>query len=570
MHFILGRAFNSSINKHNNNLIHTATKIHFPFPSSLFIVISPRSCQSFPFPTRTFSSSPDPSDRFSSIMPLSVPKPPLSYHGLVASSSEDSKFESIASFSLPSIVDKLLTKEDTRECVYKATKLVDRQMGKCRTILDRMGIADIDGVETYEFNALNLLLKDALSLSRKEEQISASLSVDKLNTNNALREANLGYKLEDTVRLYAFRYFLHTGKLITLKECNDVMSPLMEKEIVTRAAFNFRDEEYLGGVIGLAQDLAKYGIGRATVRDVVSVEIARDLVSQLLASLLNFDWRNTPLRRKFDGTKYTLKRLENTLYELSVTNTESSRDDVTAEEKLANDDGSEPAAKRGRLDGDSRIDDDELLEIKVRMEARDELREKVIKRTRDSQKAAKQAIYCLHRGDTLKADKLILECENIAKELLPIIEREPQLRTGSYSNSLEEYAEAQLFKVWLSEKRIATPEEMPLCNEQEFLGGLCDLTGEVGRVAVAKGTLRDTEGVQLALVTNMSVRNALEGLILPKNISKKLGALDQSISKLEQMLYELSLIIGSGRTSAPSGGMANDADNKDSSNDNDN
>ena len=131
------------------------------------------------------------------------------------------------------------------------------------------------------------------------------------------------------------------------------------------------------------------------------------------------------------------------------------------------------------------------------------------------------------------------------------------MRYGSFSNSLEEYAEAQLFKLWLSEFRIGSPEDLPLCNEDEYLGGLCDLTGEIGRVAVAKGTKRDVDGVRLALITNMAIRTALENLSLSKNISKKIGPLHDSIRKLEQILYELSLMRG-GRTSAPSGGMMNE------------
>ena len=49
--------------------------------------------------------------------------------------------------------------------------------------------------------------------------------------------------------------------------------------------------------------------------------MARDLVDSLLVELMKFDFRNGPLRRKFDGVKYALKRLENILYELAVTDT---------------------------------------------------------------------------------------------------------------------------------------------------------------------------------------------------------------------------------------------------------
>jgi hypothetical protein len=45
----------------------------------------------------------------------------------------------------------------------------------------------------------------------------------------------------------------------------------------------------------------------------------RDLVEALMGQFLQFDFRNSPLRKRYDGLKYTLKKLENTLYELSLT-----------------------------------------------------------------------------------------------------------------------------------------------------------------------------------------------------------------------------------------------------------
>ncbi len=38
-----------------------------------------------------------------------------------------------------------------------------------------------------------------------------------------------------------------------------------------------------------------------------------------MGQFLQFDFRNSPLRKRYDGLKYTLKKLENTLYELSLT-----------------------------------------------------------------------------------------------------------------------------------------------------------------------------------------------------------------------------------------------------------
>ena len=65
--------------------------------------------------------------------------------------------------------------------------------------------------------------------------------------------------------------------------------------------------------------------------------------------------------------------------------------------------------------GSKNMLEDELEQVRLRIEKRDELREKVIKRSRDAQKAAKQAIFAIHRNDEKRAVQLITECENIVK-----------------------------------------------------------------------------------------------------------------------------------------------------------
>jgi len=68
----------------------------------------------------------------------------------------------------------------------------------------------------------------------------------------------------------------------------------------------------------------------------------------------------------------------------------------------------------------------------------------------------------------------------------------------------------------------------------------------VGRVAVSYGTKRESEAITNCLATNLSILNSLEELNLSSKLYKKLGPLQQSISKLETMLYEISLINAKG------------------------
>lgn len=65
-------------------------------------------------------------------------------------------------------------------------------------------------------------------------------------------------------------------------------------------------------------ELNRIAIARATARDTEAVQKARDCVEGLMGQFLRFDLRNGALRKKYDGLKYTLKKLENTLYELSL------------------------------------------------------------------------------------------------------------------------------------------------------------------------------------------------------------------------------------------------------------
>ena len=83
--------------------------------------------------------------------------------------------------------------------------------------------------------------------------------------------------------------------------------------------------EYLSGVCGFVQELQRYAAARAIQRDVRSVLLCRDVVEAVNARMMQFDFRNSPLRRKYDGIKYTVKRLQDILYELSLTDFEEAK-----------------------------------------------------------------------------------------------------------------------------------------------------------------------------------------------------------------------------------------------------
>jgi predicted translin family RNA/ssDNA-binding protein len=383
--------------------------------------------------------------------------------------------------------------------------------------------------------------------------IVAVLTHDKA-TNRTPRIANLSYTVEDLIRTMSYQHFLQTGT---------ILSPI--PPYVT-------DEEYISGAImGLCSDLQQYGLGRATVRDVTSVRIACQIVNACLEYLLLFDFRNGPLRRKYDGCKYSLKALETFLYELAVTSpsSEQSKDE---------------AVSKSHTTTLLRIEDvlpmKELISLKERIDFRDNLRETLIKKCRDGQKFAKQCIFALHRNDPTTAVSLLQQCNTfIQNDLFSIVNEEPSLRMGSFASVLEEYVEAKLFYTWLHGRTIdattvnknnnhirstptnydftmasgiiLTPHDFMMddfiqLEPEEYIGGLCDLTGEIGRYAVQRGTARDVLSVKQCLYSNTIILNAIQSMDRissgsSNSISKKIDTVKNNVHKIERMLYEISL-----------------------------
>ena len=390
----------------------------------------------------------------------------------------------------------------------------------------------------------------------------------------APRRGNIDYKMESYARYKSVRYYLN--------ENNGLLSPKAPCFSGKRSILT--DEEYLGGAcIGLCHDLSKIAVSRASnaMSDPTAVKFvhfARDTVSNILQELLEFDWRNSPLRRKYDSTKYALKQLETVLYELSVAG-------ALGGHNLKSEDG--PKQKRIKVDAENNSNEKEegkdtdtgtsalntfrqdITEIKERMDHRDKLRETLIKSSRDAQKAAKNSIFAMHRGNTKSAVQLLLDCENcVRNDLLPIVKEEPTLRGGSFSNVLEEYVEGKLFYCWLHGNgedesgdsnnkpagKILSFDDITLpITVDEYIGGLCDLTGEIGRFAVARGTVRDKESVKVCLETSKNIYMAIRMAgKLPGNINKKMNPLKNSIEKMERILYEQSLMEMAGRKFASS------------------
>lgn len=365
--------------------------------------------------------------------------------------------------------------------------------------------------------------------------------IAKVGANSIQRESRLSSHFERFGTGFLLLGFFETGRLLS-----PLQTPLCN------------DEEYITATICCAQELSRYALHRGSNADVTSVEIVRCLLTELFQLLLAFNFRNGPLRRRFDGLKYHVKSVEDIAFELSLLEDVGSKslfqDSVPATNANAVGAGIDNGATADAAAVSSVtwrfVDADAINAIQERLSEKDALRETVIKETRDIQKLSKQAIFSIIRGQHTDAQNKLSTASVIIDRVSTLIASTPTLRAGSFSNSLEEWCEARMLLDWCREKTVPAMADLPhQLTAWEYLGGLSDFTGELGRLAVRLAANKDFAAVQEiaeadALIYEYMAKTNNSAVL---NLDKKLEAVQSNLRKVEDLVFELSLLQRSGR-----------------------
>lgn len=160
------------------------------------------------------------------------------------------------------------------------------------------------------------------------------------------------------------------------------------------------------------------------------MHICQTLITQLNGKMLEFDFRNGPLRRKYDGLKYAFKTVEDIVYESSLLEDipfideemPSKRRKVISEGVEGVSLSTEVAATESPAEEMYLIDVAAIDAIRDRMEVYDKLREDVIKQSRDVQKLSKLAIYSVHRGALADSRAKLNQAMKAAVKIFEIVD----------------------------------------------------------------------------------------------------------------------------------------------------
>ena len=173
--------------------------------------------------------------------------------------------------------------------------------------------------------------------------------------------------------------------------------------------------------------------------------------------------------------------------------------------------------------------------LRKEIEDKDKERERIIVESRPVIKNSKQAIYSIHRGDMDDAKKLIDIAESSLKKL------KSEQNIGAYNAALQEYVEAITYYHYVQKGELLEFEKMNI-DPENYLLGLCDLTGELGRRAVYSVINETYDEVKkinefVSLIHDEFVKFEFRN----SELRKKSDSIKWNLKKIEEIMYDLKI-----------------------------
>ena len=174
------------------------------------------------------------------------------------------------------------------------------------------------------------------------------------------------------------------------------------------------------------------------------------------------------------------------------------------------------------------LDKNEFNRIRSEMHKLDVKREEIIQTSREVINISKQIIYAAQRNDLSEADSAIKKI-NIA------------IDANINSVAFQEYVEAIAFYEFVKNKKIPTRASLGVSAE-EYLMGLCDLTGELVRKAVYDVIHKKfDEAARIKELVHDIYGEFLKLHLRNGELRKKSDSIKWNLKKLEEVMYDISM-----------------------------
>jgi predicted translin family RNA/ssDNA-binding protein len=169
-------------------------------------------------------------------------------------------------------------------------------------------------------------------------------------------------------------------------------------------------------------------------------------------------------------------------------------------------------------------------------------RRQIISLSNDVLFHSKKAIFALHRDDLKIAETKLKDMENILLQLEKKFSIKRIEEEGAYRAAIEEYVEAKLLSMVIKGEKIDRIKTLKL-NNDAYLGGICDLLGELVRKATNEAAAGNFDQVEKIKKFASDMMDQLIDFDMTGYLRTKYDQARGHLRKLEQMAYEIKLRI---------------------------
>ncbi|KAH3774947.1 hypothetical protein DPMN_176342, partial [Dreissena polymorpha] len=114
--------------------------------------------------------------------------------------------------------------------------------------------------------------------------------------------------------LAAFLTYLQTESVISMQD----VATLIGVKVLREEGFHIDLEDYLMGLLQLASELSRLAVNAVTAGDYGRPMRIAKFVGELDSGFRLLNLKNDSLRKRFDGLKYDLKKVEEVVYDLTI------------------------------------------------------------------------------------------------------------------------------------------------------------------------------------------------------------------------------------------------------------
>lgn len=186
------------------------------------------------------------------------------------------------------------------------------------------------------------------------------------------------------------------------------------------------------------------------------------------------------------------------------------------------------------------IDKKFINKLREEYRLREKSRRQIISRSNDVLFQAKKSIFAFHREDSKLAKEKITEMEKSLKKMETDFGYTRLKEEGAYQAAVEEYVEAKTLSMIIEDKKITSIKGLKI-GYDSYVGGLCDLIGEMVRLATNRSAKGDYSSAANLRTRAEEIMMELLDFDLTGYLRTKYDQARGHLRKLEQMSYEIRL-----------------------------